>query len=162
MRYWFPYPLLSLSLLMLWLLVNRSVSPGQILLGTVLGVSLGWAMVNIKPRKSRVRTLSPIATLLVRIVADVVRSNIAVAATILRLGRHPVQSGFVTIDLTLTDENAIAFLACILTATPGSAWIEFDRQRKTLVIHVLDLEAGTAFARSIATRYEAPLKAIFE
>ena len=38
MRYWFPYPLLSLSLLALWLLINQSLSTGHILLGSTLGI----------------------------------------------------------------------------------------------------------------------------
>ena len=46
------------------------------------------------------------------------------------------------------DENALALLSCILTATPGTAWLEFDRQTGILLIHVLDLENGEALVRA--------------
>jgi multicomponent K+:H+ antiporter subunit E len=162
MRYWFPYPLLSLALLMLWLLMNQSLSPGQILLGSMLGIAFAWAMVNLQPDKTRLKNYGRIAVLAGHVALDVVRSNIAVMSVILRAGKRPVNSGFVAIDISLRDENALALLACILTATPGTAWLEFDRQTGVLLIHVLDLENGAAWSDLIRNRYEAPLKEIFE
>lgn len=162
MRYWFPYPLLSLALLMLWLLINQSVSPGQIVLGSMLGIAFAWAMVNLQPDKTRLKNYRLIAILAGHVAVDVVRSNIAVMGVILRAGKRPVNSGFVAIDVSLRDENALALLACILTATPGTAWLEFDRQTGVLMIHVLDLENGAVWSDLIRNRYETPLKEIFE
>ncbi|MCV9966591.1 Na+/H+ antiporter subunit E [Pararhizobium sp. BT-229] len=162
MRYWFPYPLLSLALLVLWLLINQSLSPGHILLGTALGILFAWIMVNLQPDKTHLRKVGRIAVLAGHVAIDVLRSNLAVMSVILRSGRRPVNSGFVTIDISLREENALALLACILTATPGTAWLEFDRQTGVLLIHVLDLENGARWSDLIKRRYEAPLKEIFE
>lgn len=162
MRYWFPYPLLSLSLLAFWLLINQSLSPGHILLGTMLGVAFAWIMVNLQPDKTRLRKFGRIAVLMSHVAVDVFRSNLAVMAVILRRRSRPVNSGFVTIDIGLRDENALALLSCILTATPGTAWLEFDRQTGVLLIHVLDLENEGRWSDLIKRRYEAPLKEIFE
>jgi len=162
MRYWFPYPLLSLSLLALWLLINQSLSTGHILLGSTLGISWAWIMVNLQPDKTRLRKFRRIALLTGHVVIDVLRSNLTVMRVILRSGSRPVNSGFVAIDLSLRDDNALALLACILTATPGTAWLEFDRQTGVLTIHVLDLENGARWSELIKRRYEAPLKEIFE
>lgn len=162
MRYWFPYPLLTLSLLALWLLINQSLSTGHILLGSMLGISWAWIMVNLQPDKTRLRKFRRIAVLIGHVAIDVLRSNLAVMGVILRGGNRPVNSGFVAIDLSLRDDNALALLGCILTATPGTAWLEFDRQTGVLMIHVLDLENGERWAALIRRRYEAPLKEIFE
>ncbi|CAN7354038.1 Na+/H+ antiporter subunit E [Pararhizobium sp. LjRoot255] len=162
MRYWFPYPLLSLSLLALWLLINQSLSTGHILLGSTLGISWAWIMVNLQPDKTRLRNFRRIAVLIGHVAIDVLRSNLAVMGVILRGGNRPVNSGFVAIDLSLRDDNALALLGCILTATPGTAWLEFDRQTGVLMIHVLDLENGERWSELIRRRYEAPLKEIFE
>jgi len=162
MRYWFPFPLLSLSLLILWLLLNQSLSPGQFVLGAFLAASLAWVMVNLRPGKSRIRKPMLIASLAAHVLADIARSNITVMAVILRAGSRPVNSGFVSVDIALEDENALALLACILTATPGTAWVEFDRQTKILLVHVLDLENGDAWVDLIKDRYERPLREIFE
>lgn len=162
MRYWFPYPLLSLSLLALWLLINQSISPAHILLGSALGISWAWIMVNLQPDKTRLRKIRRIAVLTGHVAVDVLRSNLAVMGVILRGSSRPVNSGFVTIDIGLRDDNALAMLSCILTATPGTAWLEFDRQTGVLMIHVLDLENGERWSDLIKRRYEVPLKEIFE
>ncbi len=162
MRYWFPYPLLSLSLLALWLLINQSISAGHILLGSALGISWAWIMVNLQPDKTRLRKIRRIAVLTGHVATDVFRSNLAVMGVILRGSSRPANSGFVTIDISLRDDNALAMLSCILTATPGTAWLEFDRQTGVLMIHVLDIENGERWSDLIKRRYEGPLKEIFE
>lgn len=45
----FPAPLLSIALLVLWLLLNRSVSAGQILLGLILGLLIPDAAARPAP-----------------------------------------------------------------------------------------------------------------
>lgn len=159
MRYWFPYPLLSVSLLLFWLLINQSLSPGHIVLGILLGIAFAWAMVNLQPEKTRMSHYGTAARLVAHVVVDVLASNIAVIGVILRGTAKP---GFVSIDIGLRDENALAFLACIVTATPGTAWVEFDRQTSVLLIHVLDLDDAHLLAELIKSRYETPLKEIFE
>lgn len=162
MRYWFPYPLLSLLLLGFWLLVNQSVSPGQILLGTILSVSLSWAMVNLEPSKSRLRRPGAAFRLTGAVIKDIAQSNVAVLGTVLSRRKPPIQSTFVMIELTLKDENALALLACILTTTPGTAWLEYDRQTRMLLIHVLDTADGKDWQSIVTHRYERLLKEIFE
>lgn len=66
-----------------------------------------------------------------------------------------------TVDLELDDENALALLACILTAMPGTAWLEYDRRQKKLLFHVLDMENEDVWRRTVK-RYEAGLKEIFQ
>ncbi|WFU47122.1 Na+/H+ antiporter subunit E [Sinorhizobium terangae] len=160
MRTWFPYPLLSLALLIMWLLLNQSLAPGSILIGLVLGMALGWVTLKLHPARSRLHRIGRAAGFAVEVIADIVRSNIAVASIILRAGRVPAIAGFLTVDVDLEDENALALLACIMTATPGTAWLEYDRHRKTLLFHVLDLQNEEVWLGTVK-RYEAALKEIF-
>jgi len=161
MRVWLPYPLLFFGLLIVWLLINQSMSPGQLLLGSFISALLVWIMANLQPHKSTLRRVRLFLPLAGHIVVDVFRSNFAVMRVILKAGRHPVSSGFVTMKIELEDENALAMLACILTATPGTAWLEHDRQTKLLTIHVLDLENEQYWIDLITRRYVTPLKEIF-
>ena len=48
-----PYPLLSLSLLALWLLLNQSLGPGHLLLGTVHAVGGGHPQTAHEPPPTR-------------------------------------------------------------------------------------------------------------
>ena len=156
-----PYPLLSAVLAATWLLLNQSASPGSVLLGALLGVALGKVFGRLHPPKARARRPLLALRLLLRVVLDIVRSNLAVARLILGGGR-PVNSGFVAIPLTLTDRYGLAVLACIITSTPGTVWVSHDPTTRRLLIHVLDLVDEAGWIRTIQTRYERPLLEIFE
>ena len=50
-----PTPLLSLALFAVWLLLNRSVSAGHLILGTVLAVAIPLLTAGLRPMRVRVR-----------------------------------------------------------------------------------------------------------
>lgn len=160
MRTWLPYPLLSIALLLIWLLLNQSVAPGTVLIGTILATGLGWVTLKLSPVRPRPRRVLLMLRFCLAVALDVIRSNLAVIGVILRGRRRPPRSGFLSVDLDLEDENALAVLACVMTATPGTAWLEYDRGRKSLLFHVLDMESGDVWLDTVK-RYEADLKEIF-
>ena len=53
-------------------------------------------------------------------------------------------------------------LSIIITATPGSLWVQHDAHRHIILIHVLDLVDEQEWARLIQERYEKLLLEIFE
>ena len=77
-------------------------------------------------------------------------------------GRQERVSDFVAIPLDLRDPTGLAVLACIVTSTPGTAWVEYDPQSGVLLIHVLDLVDKDEWVALIKNRYEALLREIFE
>jgi multicomponent K+:H+ antiporter subunit E len=95
------------------------------------------------------------------VLADIVRSNMAVARIILGFERRTWTPGFVEIPLELRDSHGLATLACIITSTPGTLWVDFSASG-TLTIHVLDLVDKTEWVRTIKGRYERLLVEIFE
>jgi len=160
-RRWLPFPALAASLFVMWVLLAQSFSPGQILLGAGAAALGTWAMVALRPKPSTVRGWR-IAVGLLRIVLwDIVRSNLAVAHLILSRRVEPT-AGFVPLKLELRNERALAVLALIITATPGTAWVQFDRLSGILLIHVLDRVDEEEWAHLIKSRYETRLMAIFE
>lgn len=160
MRRLLPYPLLWLGLLAMWLLLNGSFSLGQVLLGAVIATFACWAVLPLEPPKSRLRNVGAILRLLGTVVVDVARSNIGVFRLILS-GRSP-RSAFVTIPIELKDPNGLAILACIITATPGSAWIHHDTLLGTVTIHVLDTEDSEVWGANLKSNYERRLMEILE
>ena len=160
MTRWLPHPWFALWLLVAWLLLQQSVAASTIVLGIVLALALSWALGKLDLPRVRVRSLGTLLMLLARVFGDIVRSNIAVAGIIVS-PRSRVSSGFVTIPLEMTHRYALALLACIITATPGTIWISHDSLRRVLVIHVLDLVDETTWIARIKRRYEQPLLRIF-
>lgn len=162
MRAWLPFPLVSACLLAMWLLLNQTVAAGQVLLGGVLALVGGWALMAMQPPKARIRRPGAIVRLFFLVLADIIRSNIAVARIILGPRHRRVTSGFVNIPLDLRDPYGLAVLGCIITATPGTLWVKFDPANGVLTIHVLDLIDEEAWIGIIKGRYERQLLEIFE
>jgi multicomponent K+:H+ antiporter subunit E len=157
-----PFPIASASLLVLWLLLNQTLSLGHFLLGTAVALVGGWSLAALEAPKVHPRRLDAIVRLAALVLADIVRSNIAVARIILGLEQRQSTSGFVEIPLELRDPYGLATLACIITSTPGTLWVDFDAASGTLTIHVLDLVDKTEWVRTIKGRYERLLLEIFK
>ncbi len=156
-----PYPLLAAALLFMWLLLN-GFSYGHMLLGAVLALVASHTMSALQPAKPRIRRWSQIARLMGIVFVDIMRSNIAVARIVLG-GKNPdMVSGFVAIPLQMRDPTGLAFLACIITSTPGTAWVEYRSADDLLLIHVLDVVSEDSWSELIKNRYEALLMEIFE
>lgn len=156
-----PYPLLTVALLLTWLLLT-SFSVGQFLLGSLVAVAASRAMAALQPSKPRLRRWQVIPKLAGIVALDILRSNLAVLAIIVQGRRRERVSGFVTIPLDLRDRTGLAVLSCIVTSTPGTAWIEFSPDSGVLLIHVLDLIETDDWVSLIKNRYESLLMEIFE
>jgi multicomponent K+:H+ antiporter subunit E len=156
-----PSPVLSGALLALWILLNQSVAPGSLLLGALLALAAPALTASLRPTPVRLRRPGAAARLLARVVLDSLRSNVAVIRAV--LGRPgDARAGFVRVPLEVRDPNALAVLAMIVTATPGTAWAELSFDRSVLLLHVLAVEDEAALVEGIKRRYERPLMEIFE
>ncbi|MDI7862143.1 Na+/H+ antiporter subunit E [Rhizobiaceae bacterium n13] len=156
-----PYPLLSASLLLMWMTLN-SFSIGHFVLGSIIALFASWAMAALRPHRPRIRRWHLLPQLLGIVLYDIIRSNIAVVSIILTGRTTRRKSDFLTIHLDLKDTTALAILAVILTATPGSAWLEYNSVDGTLLMHVLDLVDDDAWTDLVKNRYEKLLMEIFE
>jgi len=156
-----PYPILSAFLLGMWLLLNQSLSPGHILLGCIVGLAGGLAISTLQIPSGRIRRPGAIVRLAFIVLVDIIRSNIAVARIVLVPGRI-AKSGFMTVPLEIRNPYALAILACIITSTPGTVWVNFDTGKGELLVHVLDLVDEATWIDLIKNRYERLLMEIFE
>lgn len=157
-----PFLLIG-GLLAMWLLMNQTLAPGQILLGALLATALAWSSLALRPVKPRVRNLHLVPLLVGLVLVDIVRSNVGVARIVLGLvhGRN-VRSGFVEIPLQMRDPHGLAFLAAIVTSTPGTVWVDWSSDTGVLTLHVLDLRDPSVWIDWIKNRYEGLLVRIFE
>ncbi len=156
-------PVLVLALSALWLLLNQTLELSQILLGVALGLLLSWSASALRPLQARLRRLDLAALLILVVLGDIVRSNVAVARLVLGLTpRREIHSGFVQIPLELRSPHALAALAVIVTSTPGTVWVGLSPEGDTLTLHVLDLQDDEEWIHLIKRRYEQPLLRIFQ
>ncbi|MDB5473394.1 MAG: Na+/H+ antiporter subunit [Devosia sp.] len=157
-----PYPLLFVGLLLMWVLLQQAAGPGQLLLGLAIAFGATHVMATLVPQRPRVRRLDRALVLIGHVLVDVLRSNLAVSSVILQGRRRQVTSGFLRLPLELQDRTGLALLACILTAVPGSAWLEHRAADNSVLIHVLDLKDEQEWITIVKQRYEALLLEIFQ
>jgi multicomponent K+:H+ antiporter subunit E len=162
MRKLLPYPLLTVGLLCMWLVLNDTLDLAHVLLGSLMGLIGGGVYARLEPPRGKVgRWLLPGATLVWLVIADIVRSNLAVLWIVLRPRAQGRTSGFLAIPLELRDPRGLAMLAGIVTATPGTSWAHYEAAANVLTLHVLDLVDEDAWVVQFKDRYERRLMEIF-
>lgn len=156
-----PYPLMTLSLIIMWLLLNQSLSLGHLLLGAAIALLATRGVAALKPEIPNIRFSRAIPRLVLIVLADIFRSNLAVGKIILFRQVRARRSGFIELPLDMRNRYGLAVLGIIITATPGTIWAQYDPARNMLLIHVLDLVDDKQWIRLIKQRYERLLMEIF-
>jgi multicomponent K+:H+ antiporter subunit E len=162
MKRLFPAPWLSLALWLLWLVLNLSISPGNLLLGAALGFCAPLMMRKLRPQRIHIRRPGAVLRLFFLVGRDVIVSNLAVAWGVLIAGHRPPRSRFIKVPLDLRDANGLAALSMITTVIPGTVWSELALDRSVLLLHVFDLDDEAQFIQHFKEAYERPLMEIFE
>ena len=124
------------GLFALWLLLNQTFSIGHILLGGVIAVVGGWThrpRTPENPSAAHWRDGAVAAVVLIDIVGPISRSR-----ALFWISSAARATGFIK-SARITNPYGLATLACIITSTPGTIWVDFDEARGLLTIHVLDL-----------------------
>lgn len=162
MKRLFPAPLLSVFLLLLWLLLNQSLSLGQWLLGAFFAFLAPLLMAPLRPSYPHLRRPWSIVKLLARVGFDLVLSNLQVGWQVWNLKRKAPRSAFVKVPLELRDPTGLAALSVVTTVIPGTVWSELALDRRVLLLHVFDLDDEARFIAHFKHTYERPLMEIFQ
>ncbi len=161
MRCLLPHPVLAFVLAILWLLLNNSLALGHILLGLLLGWAIPLFARSFWPEQVRIRHPLTLAVFVGRVLLDILRANLTVARLV--LGRPQcLRPAFLHVPLDMTHELAVSVLANTICLTPGTISARVSPDRRVLLVHALDAPDPAALVDSIKTRYEQPLKEIFE
>jgi multicomponent K+:H+ antiporter subunit E len=161
MKRWLPFPVMWALLLAMWLVLNRTFGAGDVILGGAVAFGATLGLHALRAPQVVLRRPRAALELAWLVLADIVRSNVAVARIVLHRGTRNQTSGFVHIRLELKHPIGLAALACIITSTPGTAWGRYDSTRSILIMHILDLVDEETWIRTIKDRYERRLLEIF-
>ena len=160
-RAFLPHPLLSLVLLVLWLLLNNSASAGHLVLGSVVAVLIPLFTRRFWPEPACVHRPGLALRFAGRVLWDIVLANFTVARLVLA-PRGAIRPKFVDVPLDIEGEVAVTVLASVVSLTPGTVSAGLDAERRHLLVHALSEEDPADLIREIKSRYEAPIKEIFE
>ncbi len=169
---WLPTPFRSILLFLVWLLLNDSVSAGHLILGAVLAIVIPLVIAPFrKPQPLIMRPGLALKQLMI-VLWDILTANIEVAFKILGPTKR-LRPGFIKVPLDLDQDLPITMLASTVSLTPGTVSAEVypipeslpkgqGPEQRFLLIHVLDLDDEQELINTIKSRYEAPLKEIFQ
>ena len=157
----FPMPMHSIMLLIVWLMINSSISLGHILLGIFLGIVIPLLCAPLRvPQPTVKRSFKAVSYILI-VLKDIIVANIEVALLVIGPLRR-INPGFVAVPLDLTDALPITILASTVTMTPGTVSGELSKDKKWLYVHVLDMpDSEQEVIDLIKQRYESRVKEIF-
>lgn len=156
-----PHPILSTTLMVLWLLLVNELSAGHLLLGALLGWAVPLYTARFWPEEVRVRRPLVLLRFSVVVLYDIVVANVTVARLILGPSER-MQPAFLTMPLTLRSEVAISLLASTISLTPGTVSAFLSADRRCLIIHSLHTTEPDELIATIRRRYEQPLKEVLE
>jgi multicomponent K+:H+ antiporter subunit E len=157
----FPHPWLAVVLIVCWVLLMNDVSPGNLLLGAVLGCVISFRVTEglwLRP----VHFGHPWLLVLLawRVFVDIIVANVEVALLVLGPTKR-LRPAFIEVPLDSTHEIALTLLISVVSLSPGTLCAELSDDRTRLAVHVLDLDDEAALIALIKSRYEAPLMEIF-
>ena len=156
-----PHPVLSAMLLVIWLLLANTLSPGQILLGALLGWAVPLYTARFWPDEVKIRKPLVLMRFAGVVLYDILIANLVVARLILGpTGR--LRPAFIEMPISLRSEVAISLFANTVSLTPGTMSAYLSADRRTLVIHSLHVTDTAALIATIRERYETPLREILE
>jgi multicomponent K+:H+ antiporter subunit E len=158
---WLDHPVMSALLAVVWLLLQQSLAPGNLITAALLGLLVPRLLHGFLGAPVRVRRWATVLRLTGIVLWDIVAANFTVARIVLSPWSRP-HPAWVKVPLDVQHPTAISLFATIITTTPGTVSCVVDDQRRHILVHALDCTDVAAAAAEMKARYEAPLKEIFE
>jgi multicomponent K+:H+ antiporter subunit E len=166
LKNWWPTPVRSVFLFLVWLLLNNSVAVIHLFFGVVLAWLIPILIHKFRLIQPGIKKPGAAISYSLMVVWDIVVANLQVIQLVLGPNKK-LRSAFVKVPLDLTDPLSMTILASTVSLTPGTVSADIvplnaaaDEQRY-LLLHVLDLADEAELIQQVKQRYEAPLKEMF-
>lgn len=162
MRRLLPHPLLSLTLAVVWVLLNNAITPGAIVMGAILGIAIPLFTSSYWPATPSLKNYVTLVEYAFVALWDILVANVQVAFWILFRRPDDLASTFFTVPLEVVKPEAITVLAGTITMTPGTVSCDLSADGRSLLVHGLHVPDVEGTIATIKHRYERRLKVIFE
>lgn len=149
-----PHPLMTLTLIVLWLALTNDVSLGGLLLGTLLGLVIPIYTARLWPGRPPLRSPHRALAFAALVAYDIAVANVQVAYLVLFRQPSQFRTRWVAVPLELESPEGISVLMATITLTPGTISSDLSADGRTLLIHCLDVKDEQELVRQIKGRYE--------
>lgn len=156
-----PHPILTVTLVLVWLLLLNELSAGGVVVAAVVGVIVPIATAPYWPDRPKLRVGWPMFSYLGLVLWDIVVASFEVAWILLVRPNDRLKAGWLVVPLDVRSPEAITVLAGTISLTPGTVSVDVSACGRSLLVHALDVGDEAAAVARIKGRYEAHLKRIF-
>jgi multicomponent K+:H+ antiporter subunit E len=157
-----PHPLLSLTLIFVWLGLVNKFTLGNLLLGGLFGLVIPMLTAPYWPDRPKVKKPLRVVEYVLVVLWDIIVANVQVAAIILFRRNEDIHSQWIVVPLELTSAEAITVLAGTITMTPGTVSATLAADGGSILVHCLHTDNTDEVRDEIKSRYERRLKEIFQ
>lgn len=157
-----PHPLLSLTLVLVWLGLVNNFTLGNLLLGVLFGIVVPMLTAAYWPDRPKLGKPLKVLGYVLVVLWDIVVANVQVAAIIMFKRNADIHSHWIVVPLELTSPEAITVLAGTITMTPGTVSATLSADGGCILVHCLHTDDADAVRDEIKTRYEQRLQEIFQ
>lgn len=157
-----PHPLLSLTLVLVWLGLVNNFTLGNLLLGVMFGIVVPMLTAAYWPDRPKLGKPLKVLGYVLVVLWDIVVANVQVAAIIMFKRNADIHSHWIVVPLELTSPEAITVLAGTITMTPGTVSATLSADGGSILVHCLHTDDADAVRDEIKTRYEQRLQEIFQ
>ena len=156
-----PHPILSVSLLLVWLLLNNTIAPGHIVLGAILAILIPWFSSSFWEERVCAKHPLTFIKFVCIVLYDIVVANIVVARQVLG-SNSDLEPKLFKLPITIEHPLGISILASTISLTPGTVSCDLSEDRNHLLIHGLSVSDVEEEIKTILQRYEKPLLEVFQ
>jgi len=157
-----PHPLLSLTLVLVWLGLVNTFTLGNLILGLGFGLVIPMVTAPYWPNRPKLGHPLKVLEYFLIVLWDIIVANVQVAMIILFKREPSIRSHWIPIPLELTSAEAITVLAGTITMTPGTVSATLSADGRSILVHCLHTDDPENVRDDIKSRYERRLKEIFQ
>lgn len=143
----------NLMIAVAWAAVAGDFSAGTLLLGYLAGFGALYAFSEIYGDTQYFRRTRATFGLIIFFIGDLVKSSVQVASAVL-FRHHRGRSRFVEMPLDVETDFGVMLTANLITLTPGTLSVDFDVERRVLLIHAMFADDPAAVAQGLKDEVE--------
>jgi multicomponent Na+:H+ antiporter subunit E len=153
----FGHVLVNVVLAVIWCFLVEEFTAPTFLVGYLIAAGVLFLSRRLMGEVVFFHKLGVFLKLLVVFVRELVVANVQVAWWILR-PRLRIQPALIRLPIELKSDAAITALAGMISLTPGTVTVDVAPDRRSLIVHCLNVPDIAAAKRSIKQLFEQPLQ----
>ena len=143
----------NLFLAAIWVAVTGSPTPGNFLLGLVLGLLILQLTRGTLHSRRYLQRMTRVLRLAGFFVVELIRANLQVAYEVIT-PRHYMCPGIVAVPLEARTDAEITLLAALVSLTPGSTMVEVSEDRRVMYVLHMYIQDADKVRREIKDGFE--------